>query len=110
MTAPPPLARHKWLLILLAALVAGYGFHASGAGYFHWPRFWSVGFGIQGGMVFFAIQAFFPLANVVIFPALSLGGMLAGIDFLGIWGYLAGAVALAVWLTAQRPRRSPPVA
>lgn len=100
----PPLARHKWALIFLAAAVAGYGFHLSGADYFHWPRFWSVGFAIQGGMVFAAVQAFFPLLNVAAFPLISLAGLLFGKPFLGLWGFVAGGVALAVWLLAQRRR------
>lgn len=105
-----PLARYKWLLILGATVLAGVGFHASGADYFHWPRFWSVGFGIQGGMVFGAVQVFFPLANVVVFPLLSLGGLLLGKAFLGYWGFAAGAAALAVWLAAQRSRPGGPMA
>jgi hypothetical protein len=103
-TRAAPLARYKWLLILAATVLAGFGFHASGADYFQWPRFWSVGFGIQGGMVFGAVQTFFPLANVAIFPLLSLGGLLLGKPFLGYWGFLSGAAALAVYLAAQKGR------
>ena len=105
-SAPPtaPLANLRWPLIFLAAAFAGWGFYVSGAHYFGWPTFWSVGLAIQGGMVFFAVQAFFPLLNAVAFPLIQLGFGLAGHGFLDWYGYAMGVAALAVYLAAQRKK------
>lgn len=100
--AAPPLAKYRWVLVGLVGLVAAWGFFAAGAQQFGWTTFWAVGFAANGGLAVLAVQAFFPLLNVIAFPLLSLL-----VDQAGLYGYLIGAAALAAWLLAQRRRRDP---
>lgn len=97
-----PLSGLRWPLITAITVFAGWSYYAAGANFFGWPTFWAVGLGIQGAMVYFALQAFLPIANVVAYPAMQGVLTLFGLGFLGWQGYAMGAVSLAVWLLAQR--------